>query len=92
MTSMTPEEIYQQYHDVEPVVGEAEVRVSPNRLRVARRIPDQFARNDRRWISMYFIDHIGLTIALLTDEEVTDWIQFGEVNRERDAEPGAERS
>jgi hypothetical protein len=89
---MTPEEIYQHYHDTEPVVGEAEVRVSPNRLRVARRIPDSFVRNNKPWISMYFIDHIGLTVALMSDEDVADWVPLAEkeVGNEEDAESGKE--
>jgi hypothetical protein len=72
---MTPEEIYERYHDTEPVVGEAtEVRVSPNRLRVARQIPDSFVHEGRRWISCYFIEHVGLTVSLLTNEDVADWL------------------
>lgn len=72
---MTPEEIYQKYHDTEPVIGEiSEVRVSPNRRRIARRIPDNLMRDNFQWISMYFIEHVGLTFALLTNEDVADWI------------------
>lgn len=71
---MTPEEIRARYGDDEPVVGEVrELRVSPNGLRVARVIPDQFVQDGRRWLAVYFLDFVGLTISLLTDEETMDW-------------------
>jgi len=72
---MTPEDFRKKYNDIEPVVGEVtEVRVSPNRRRVARRIPDELVHEDRRWVSFYFIDEIGLTVSLLSDEDVADWL------------------
>lgn len=70
----TPDEIRERYHDNEPIVGEVtELRVSPNGLRVARPVPDQFVRDGRCWLSCYFMDQVGLTIALLSDEEVSSW-------------------
>ena len=73
---MTPEEILAKYNDTEPVIGGQirEVRISPNGLRLARRVPFAFTRDDLTWISLYFIEHVGLTVALLSDEDVADWL------------------
>lgn len=58
----------------EPLVGEVtELRISPDRLRSARPVPEPFVHEGRRWLSVYFMEHVGLTIALLTDEEVHTW-------------------
>lgn len=71
---MTPEEIRAKYGDDEPIVGEVrELRISPNGLRVARPIPEQFIHEDKRWIAVYFMDMVGLAVSLLSDEEVSDW-------------------
>jgi hypothetical protein len=66
---MTDEE-----HMAAPLVGEVtELRVSPDRMRAARPVPDPFTPEGRRWLSVYFVDGIGLTVALLTDEDVQYW-------------------
>jgi hypothetical protein len=61
-------------HSIEPVAGEVtELRISPDLLRAARPVPEQFVREGRRWLSVYFMEHVGLTVALLTDEDVQHW-------------------
>lgn len=71
---MTPEEIREKYGHDEPLIGHVkEIRVSPERLRVARRVPDDLVHEDKRWVSMYFMDMVGLTISLLSDADVEGW-------------------
>lgn len=71
---MTPEEIFKKYGDIEPVIGKVrELRISPNGLRTALLVPEGLVRDGKRWLAVYFIDAIGLTIALLSDDEVSDW-------------------
>lgn len=59
-----------------------EVRLSLDLFRMARQIPPEFIRPElqdpnepvRAWVSMYFIEHVGFTIELLSDAQVADWI------------------
>lgn len=60
------------------LVGPVEaVRVSPDGFRLARSIPRQFIRpstaGPRTWISICFINGVGLTAELLTDKQVAAW-------------------
>ncbi len=65
--------------DTAPLVGEAtEVRVSPDRHKVARQVPAQFVRDDdpHQWLAVYFVEHVGLTVELLTDDDVSTWLSW----------------
>lgn len=72
-----------------PCVGPVdEVRASPDRLRIARRVPEQFINPDsdhpeRHWLAVYFIEHVGLTVELLADEQVAGWDVVGIAERTR---------
>ena len=62
--------------DTRYLVGEVtEVRVSPDRLKVARRIPGAFLRpnDESRWLATYFRDRVGTEVQMLTDADVSTW-------------------
>jgi hypothetical protein len=62
----------------ETMVGAvSHLRVSPDRLQIARPVPEQFIRDERMWLSVYFKDGVGLTVELLSEEDVKGWTVLG---------------
>lgn len=66
---MTEEE-----HMAAALVGEmTELRISPDRHRALVPVPAEFVQEGKRWLSVYFLDGIGLTVALLNDDKASTW-------------------
>lgn len=53
------------------------VRVSPDGHKVARLVPDDVRKpgTPQRWLAVWFVEHVGLTVELLTDDQVADWTE-----------------
>lgn len=49
------------------------LRMNPATGRLAERIPDEFVRDDYRWITYWWEADIGLTLKVMRDAEVAGW-------------------
>jgi hypothetical protein len=51
-----------------------ELRQNPDTGRLAERIPDEFVHDDRPWFTYWWEPGIGLTVAVLTEDEMDGWV------------------